>query len=709
VKTIIISKLRLGLPGWILLISLLHVNAQEVIDTTGYHLASKLENIFYQNDYEGFKDLVDLDYVFSVILEEEPGNENLEVFNEQLKGQDITIGLWREITYQIANGAYYNYVSYSTEGDEVQVLYRLFSDAGINYHRYEFHKTNEGFKIKDIFIYLTGDYFTSALKNVYISLVFPMLSEDQVIDGMDINTLLLINDANKAYQEGRKADAREILMGVPDKYKNHKIMLISELKYLDDTKDSRYEEIIYELEKGSNSNPSIYLLSIDKYFLTGEYQKSLDMVDSLYSLTQDEMLNIHRGNIKITMGQVEEGISHFLQLKDNFPYLTESYDNLINTYYGLGRYQLGLEVLKEAQINLNIEMGQIDEIVRADYPVIAEMPAFNEWIGHAKGRNSKMKEAINNQLKGDWRFVQVQDVEGKIDLTAKLRNDILFSDDGSFTFYKDKTVLLQGNWNYDVNIDVLMTKHEVDSTSAEGESIIKNNMALRGLDGNWYYSSPLEVFLINGSRMIIADGENQYAVYEKAIKEEQRFFEGKVLYHSKMEDKTGELTATELETIFGKYNSYYSKGEKYRVESSGIFSYVQLYTGGDSLFQFTPGGDTLFYELLSEDQEDILDWEIIEEGSKVLGFQTKRFFYHTLTEKSEIYYSETIKVDMPEIKNEEQASWNIFKSMTSSLPLKSYFEDEEMVMTLEAVKIIYVPLDDELFKKPALVRSKLKK
>ena len=173
-----------------------------------------------------------------------------------------------------------------------------------------------------------------------------------------------------------------------------------------------------------------------------------------------------------------------------------------------------------------------------------------------------------------------------------------------------------------------------------------------------------------------------------------------------VKDKSGEFSSSEMKEILGSNMTYYCKGVMNKSESSGLYQGYQLYTGGDTIYTYELGSDTVFYELISDKNDELIDWEVIEEGPSILGFKTKRIFYQTMKESNEVYFSDDFRVNVPD-ENSSLDAQNFFLNLTTSIFLKSLMDDDEVNVESEAIKIIGMELPESIFEIPKGIRVKM--
>jgi tetratricopeptide (TPR) repeat protein len=671
----------------------------------GWMLGGELEKVYYEGDQEAFNSLFDMEYIYGQILEESE-EPSVVTFNEGIKSEGVTQGLWNELIYQIQNGTYYNYVGHKTYDDRIEVLFRLFSDSGLNYHNYIFHQVEEEYKIKDVFLYITGEYFTESLATAFRNIFASMNGATDNLE-IDYTTMIRLTEVNNLLQEGKNEEAIRIIEEEIDKkYQNHRKVLIFKLRALNDVTSEDYLDVVDKLSKMTDVKSTLFLLGIDRYFIVGEYDESMKMVDSLGMLTGDAMLDHYRGNIYLAQGRIDEAIVSFQRLKDNFPYLPESYDNLVDLYYQLMEYEKAFKILKEAHLNIQLSKSELSSIIDQQYPMISNQLYYQDWLESITSDFEAIATSITEELVDIWQLEKISDLDGNSMKVPDGLDQWIFNADYS-CFIKHEKEEETGLWEYDLTTDQLFLYLPIDDQSEEGKKFMQEGEFFEDDAGNKFSRKNLDISVLCGSRMSVVDETGIVLTFKRAASGVGfEKFEGKVVYQNVVKDKSGNYTSKEIEHMIGDYYTYYVKGNKNRTEASGLYKGIKLYAGGDTIYSFEANADTVYYELISEKQEEVIDWEIIEEGPEILGFKTKRFFYQTLQESNEIYYSDELQIEVQD-KDIDPGAWNFFYHMTSSVGLKSLLDDPENTIEALASKVIAIELPESLFEVPRGVRVSL--
>lgn len=306
--------------------SLSHVFSQTTVveseenDVKVQELASYIESQILENNPDGFMSKFDTSHISESIRLTETNVEDAEKYK---KG--FLIGIMEglksfssKISGQTEIGAYYDFVNYryDTEAQTYFMLFRFFdSESGVNYHDYKVVQNNDVLMFNDIYVYLSGEFFSETF-----SRVFKFSSNIFVNDTVsDINSTKL-GKAFVDFRAGNYQNAYDILgvlteNGELSKQKFLHIMKIQVAKMLGDEK---YMNAIEGLKNNFENDPTIYLPLIDFYIMKEDYSVAYDLLDNLQVETSDDFLNYIKGNLAFLKGDYAEAELYFNYMIENY-------------------------------------------------------------------------------------------------------------------------------------------------------------------------------------------------------------------------------------------------------------------------------------------------------------------------------------------------------------------------------------------------------
>ena len=377
-------KIEVPLLSFLLLISFA-LKSQDVTPTDSiiYSFALEMEEAFHNEDSEFFAKHFDSKSFYGKFLLEEK-NEEIKNFNKGFSQNNIGVVFHKQIVGHMKLGAFYNFVNYYQSDSSYYIIFRLYTDGAINYHEYlvDFDIDNQP-KISDIFIYLSGQFLSETMAGNYFPFVQKFAEED--FEGIDKRLLLdyvLIRQISELNLKGKKEAARKLYdSGISDEFKNSSIGLGYATQFIDpETEPLEYTLLLEKILEISNSPASVYMVYIDYYFMSGEYDKALAAVDSIGRYTGDEFLDLYRGNIHIMMEDYELSAQYFEKMIENYPQFSDTYDSILALYITMNQPTRIITLLDKCLINMNLEKKDLVPVLKSDFPDALEFAEVKKWI-----------------------------------------------------------------------------------------------------------------------------------------------------------------------------------------------------------------------------------------------------------------------------------------------------------------------------------------
>lgn len=351
-------------------------------------LASYIESQIVENNPEGFMSKFDTTHITEAIQLTESTIENAEKYKKGfLSGiMEGLRGFSSKISLQIENGAFYDFVNYryDSEAQTYFMLFRFFdAESGVNYHDYKIVQNEDTFMFNDIYVYLSGEFFSQTFSRVFkfSSNVFANDTDS------DINSTKL-GKAFVDFRAGNYQNAYDILEVLTEdealsKQKFLHIMKIQVAKMLGDEK---YVNAIEGLKNNFEDDPTIYLTLIDYYIIKEEYSVAYDLIDNLQVETSDDFLNYIKGNLAFLKGDYANAELYFNYMLENYvdfylPYfmnvsaltLQQKFDEAIEVLDSI------IEVFDYDKNELMVYIESTEEDGSNELESLVNSKAFKKW------------------------------------------------------------------------------------------------------------------------------------------------------------------------------------------------------------------------------------------------------------------------------------------------------------------------------------------
>lgn len=284
---------------------------------------------------------------------------------------------------ELQKGINYDFISYYQAGpNEYHILFRLFSEDGLNYHDYKLFKDENGYRIRDVYFYITAEEYSETIRKIYYSTLAGLQSEmtfdtesSKLIEGLkkvgDIRIAMMNQEFQKAY---------DLFDEIPFEIANQKTFQALKVQIAYQLDDQLYFESMDKYINAFPGDPSIYLVSIDKYIMTEEYDQAMSMVDTLDMIVfGDEFLDLYRGNISYLKGDILNAEKYFARLVEYFPSYLEGYDSLLLLYIQMGKNENAVHILETMKNLFGMDKGELGQFIELNYPDFSKTDEFVGW------------------------------------------------------------------------------------------------------------------------------------------------------------------------------------------------------------------------------------------------------------------------------------------------------------------------------------------
>jgi tetratricopeptide (TPR) repeat protein len=307
-------------------------------------LAESIVKSVAKKDNSIYNNAVDIDLLIAKTKALQP-NKSSSYWREVGKGLKSAGNFGDKVIQALGKGGSYSLVKQYEKQGKQHLLFRLYSDEGLNYHDAELVNKNGKTKITDIYIYATGEYFSETLNTLSLYM-------DDAKDEAASYKLQEVTRINKLLQEGQYQSAKDIIDGLPINMQALKVMQIYNIITCSHLGDSLHQDAISKFERDFPNDPALNLVLIDGYFLKKEYAKALETINKLdRQIDKDPFLDYQRGLIYNMMGKKGEAFEALQQLYRNMPEFSAGGVELSTYYMDKGDYEKAAEIIRRIKQN----------------------------------------------------------------------------------------------------------------------------------------------------------------------------------------------------------------------------------------------------------------------------------------------------------------------------------------------------------------------
>ncbi len=373
------------------------LHSQFYYDSIANMVGDSMEQYFYQQDLSYFEKVFNNEAFVSYIKQDSVNELTASFNNSFFEKIDVTQSLGDQILNVVEAGDYYSFIRYTYDIDfNYYLLFRLFSEEGINYHEFvlSFNQDTDEYFITDVFIYLSGEYYSTTVNRFYEP-TYKDMAEGKVF-GPGIRQTMAIQQIESLKAEGNYKKAQKIYeKKISDDYKKGAFGLFNYIDLYGFEDLNKYEKYLTEIKEDQKSLSSFYLMSIDKHVMAESYQEALDAIDSLYQYTYDDLLELLKGHIHYTTENFDEATKSYASITETYPYFEDGYINLFALYDELGKEEECLELLHTFEDNIDLDYDAVEELIPSYLPNISKSEAYKNWLIEARKRDQEKAQDEN--------------------------------------------------------------------------------------------------------------------------------------------------------------------------------------------------------------------------------------------------------------------------------------------------------------------------
>jgi tetratricopeptide (TPR) repeat protein len=279
--------------------------------------------------------------------------------NSMIKGMDIG----KKITGEIAGDGTYEFVKIISIKEKKYVLFRLQGTNGINYHQIELCKVADKVKISDIYIFLTGEFLTETIQNLFNTIAGDGNYSKK--DERDLEEFSVKIKELKSHIEDEEYDkAKKLYDALPAKLKSNSTVLLYGV-FIAQGKDSvAYEAAMNAYKKSKPNAFNLDLLMIDGLFLKKDYKGALAAINRLDAyINKDPFLDYYRYLIYNMLEDDKNALFHIEKVTKEFPKYPSLQLELIASYKQLGKQKELEQAIANYKSNTDFNQQKLSAIL----------------------------------------------------------------------------------------------------------------------------------------------------------------------------------------------------------------------------------------------------------------------------------------------------------------------------------------------------------
>ena len=363
------------------LLSSLLVTGQTDIDKAN-KIGSYIEQSLMNNNPSYINSIINKEKLLDKVIINSR-NEQIRPFNQGFtNGFYHSFDLGNTVMAQLGFGGNYEFIRTYEKDQYLALLFRSFSDDGINYHEYYLEKVDGELAITDMYIYLTGELVSERLKRTYVTNLYQILPEEAsyYFERDKFKAYKLLEKANNFASKGKHKKAFKVWSKIPIENKNDKMIQLAGIQFASFFNFYLYNQLSMNYGIKFPEDPGYYLFSVNGLFKQNAFKQSLQCIDSLDDKVGcDPMLEYLRAGIYSEMGQKQNASNAYNRLLSNEPEFEPGYLQLFDLYISDDNYNDAVQVLDRMTDVFNYYKEDFSEFLK-NYPSFTKSETYTEWL-----------------------------------------------------------------------------------------------------------------------------------------------------------------------------------------------------------------------------------------------------------------------------------------------------------------------------------------
>jgi tetratricopeptide (TPR) repeat protein len=217
---------------------------------------------------------------------------NSQKMEEETIFKKMDIG--KKIIESLGKSGNYEIVKLMEKNKKKYLIFRIYSEDGINYQEMELCKEDNEVKIADIFVYLSGENLSETIKSLLKTIAKGQDFNDSEKEYLDAFRKQM-PEIKRLIKEEKYTEAENIYIELPENLKNNKTFAMYNVIIAQGLNDEKYNKALNQYKKLSENLTNLDLLLIDGFLNRGDYDKALDCVNRLDNhINKDPFLDFFR-------------------------------------------------------------------------------------------------------------------------------------------------------------------------------------------------------------------------------------------------------------------------------------------------------------------------------------------------------------------------------------------------------------------------------
>ncbi|HYV91014.1 MAG TPA: hypothetical protein VE978_04500 [Chitinophagales bacterium] len=180
-------------------------------------------------------------------------------------------------------------------------------------------------------------------------------------------------------------------------------------------------------------------------------------------------------------------------------------------------------------------------------------------------------------------------------------------------------------------------------------------------------------------------------------------FEGEIIYNNTYKSKAANFSSEQVKSMIGGQQEYYIRGGNYKATMNGSVVAAYYYHAKENkLYTEFQDGSRMYWNDAAVNNDSVLSFEVKKNAVRILGYNCDELILHT-RKGTQIYdFAPQLAVDPSLFVNHKFGNWYDYLKIARAIPLRMIVEQDQVIITSEALAVKPAKLSDDYFVLPAV-------
>lgn len=275
--------------------------------------------------------------------------------------------LSRQIFNSLGQDGTYEFVKQYQKDGSQHLIFRMFGEGGLNYHDFTLAKHDDSVRAKDVYIFLSGENLSKTMGGV----VSAMMAADDKASLSLKEQMRMLPEIKSLYLQKRYDEAKKMFNSLPADMQKEKGFQLLNVQIASEMDEATYTQAMNEFQSLYGTDPAVQLALFDNYFLKGDYDRVLKVLDGIDKTVQDPVLDYFRSLVYSKKGDNATAVKYLETLRTKMPDFQPGALELLASYMEQKQIEKANALVASYKANKSFNQGKL-ATVKALYPDAAD-------------------------------------------------------------------------------------------------------------------------------------------------------------------------------------------------------------------------------------------------------------------------------------------------------------------------------------------------